>query len=279
MDIPSRSPLACSAGWLPLAWGAAFRRLGSDHFRFRTGLSAVGLGMKISLVCPQCSAENTGVAEFFVETIRDDGLYSGHCPHGHDVLVATQTLRHEMLFEIAMNAIADGYYREAVSSFTSSMERFFEFAVRVMSRCRGAPSEIVEAAWKEVSRKSERQLGAFIFLYIAEFRTVPYLLPKKMGELRNAVTHKGLLPERNDAIEFGASVYEVIQRGVQKLRSTSVDHVNAVLGEHVARVAEKMGARYPRTFQVTPTALNVIEDITSGYRAFDQLLAAKGNHD
>jgi len=52
--------------------------------------------------------------------------------------------------------------------------------------------------------------------------------------------------------------------------------VNAVLKEHVGEIAQKMGTDYPRSFQVTPTALNVIEDISSGYTPFNQLLAKRG---
>ena len=76
-------------------------------------------------------------------------------------------------------------------------------------------------------------------------------------------------------LKFGAAAYEVIQIGVQKLRATCLDDVNAVLGEHVAGIAAKMTS-YPRSFQVTPTALNVINDISAGYTPFEQVLACYG---
>ena len=55
--------------------------------------------MKIRLICVDCYDE-TG-KPWFVVKIREDGLYRGKCPAGHDMLLATQTLHHEMLFEIA----------------------------------------------------------------------------------------------------------------------------------------------------------------------------------
>jgi hypothetical protein len=213
-----------------------------------------------------------GVGTFFVETIRADGLYTGKCPKGHDLLIATQTLRHEMLFDIALNAIADGYYREAVSSFAASIERFFEFAITVLASNRAVAPDIFEAAWKKVSSQSERQLGAYVFLYVVSFGVVPHLLTGKMVELRNDVIHKGVLPEKRDALTFGGAAYEVIQSGMQKLRESCLDDVNKILGQHVAKIAEKMGDQYPRAFQVTPTALNVIQDISAGYKAFDEVL-------
>jgi hypothetical protein len=83
--------------------------------------------MKTLLACPECAQGTHGVVNFFAETIRQDGVYTGKCPNGHDLLIATQTLPHEMLFEIALNAIGDGYYREAVSSFAASVELFMNF--------------------------------------------------------------------------------------------------------------------------------------------------------
>jgi hypothetical protein len=101
--------------------------------------------------CAQCAQAAGGFAVFHVEAIREDGLYTGKCPRGHDLLVATQTLRHEMLFEIALNAIVDGYRREAISSFASSVERFFEFALRVLARNRQVAPEVADRREEELA--------------------------------------------------------------------------------------------------------------------------------
>jgi len=176
-----------------------------------------------------------------------------------------------MLFEIALNAIIDGYPREAISSFAASVERFFEFSLRVLSRNRQVMPQIFDVVWRLVSKQSERQLGAFVFLYAASFGEEPHILSNRMTELRNDVIHRGKLPDEKQVLEFGDAAYKVIQTGVQKLRAACIDDVNAILGEHVAEIAKKMGTTYPRSFQVTPKALNVIEDISSGYKSFDRL--------
>jgi hypothetical protein len=49
-----------------------------------------------------------------------------------------------------------------------------------------------------------------------------------------------------------------------------------VMGEHVTRNAEKMGVSYPRTFPVTSTALNNIDDVSKGYKPFDRILMERG---
>jgi hypothetical protein len=68
----------------------------------------------------------------------------------------------------------------------------------------------------------------------------------------------------------------VIQTEIRKLRAACKDDVNAVLTEHVGKIATKMGSAYPRALQVTPTALNVIEDTSLGYKPFTQVLSALG---
>jgi hypothetical protein len=232
--------------------------------------------MRINISCPQCAQAAGGFAVFHLEEIREDGLYTGKCPQGHDLLVGTQTLRHEMLFEIALNAIVDGYRREAISSFAAAIERFFEFAIRVLARNQGVSAPVFAAAWKAVAAQSERQLGAFTFLYTVSFGEVPQLLTNRMVELRNDVIHRGKLPDQKQVLDFGAAAYDVIQTGVRKLRAACLDDVNAALGEHVGEIAKKMGSVYPRAFQVTPTALNVIQDISQGYPLFKDVLDRYG---
>lgn len=67
-----------------------------------------------------------------------------------------------MLSQIGANAIIDGYYREAVSSFSASLERFYEFSVHVLMRHFGKNSQQFKSAWRPISNQSERQLGAFV---------------------------------------------------------------------------------------------------------------------
>lgn len=232
--------------------------------------------MRTKLICPECSRTTHGISDWFVETIRDDGLYKGKCPSGHKLLIATQTLRYEMLFEIALNAIADGYYREAVSSFAASLERYFEFAIRVICHKENIESSAFDKAWKAISSQSERQLGAYIFLYLNALGVMPETLEPKMVTFRNEVTHKGLLPDREKVLEFGCAVYELVQGGVRQLRDTHLESVNRVLAEHVAKRAEQLGDQYPRTFLVSPTVLNVVSNISSGFEPFENVIKARG---
>jgi hypothetical protein len=203
-------------------------------------------------------------------------VYFGRCPKGHENAVATQTLRHEMLFEIGLNAIKDTYYRESISSFAASVERYYELAIRVICRHNKLADDVLQRSWKSVGSQSERQTGAYIFLYAATFSEVAPILPDKMTKLRNDVIHKGILPDKAQAVDFGEASYHVIQTGIQKLRATCLEDVNAELVATMRRTIEKYGTKFPRSTQVTQTALNIIQDVSIGYWPFRQILTARG---
>ena len=111
--------------------------------------------------------------------LRDDAFYETRCEAGHTTSTVLQEHRFEWLSELAINAIIDGYYREAVASFAASLERFQEYSVRVIASKDGLTVDQFDNSWKYVVRHSERQLGAYIMSYCFEFQRVPPLLPKR----------------------------------------------------------------------------------------------------
>jgi hypothetical protein len=147
--------------------------------------------MKVPMLCLTCAVGGKTEVRPVSIVVRDDGRYETVCDNGHSIVILLQQLKFEILFDIGAYAIADGYYREAVSSFTSSLERFYEFAIRVILHKRGVTAEIIDAVWKQVSNQSERQLGAFIVLYLSEFQSSPPVLKTKDVKFRNEVIHKG----------------------------------------------------------------------------------------
>ncbi|MCK4830988.1 hypothetical protein KA005_85550, partial [bacterium] len=104
---------------------------------------------------------------------RDDGRYEICCSRGHKSVTVLQQQKFEVLFDIGANAIIDGYYREAISSFTSSLERFYEFCIKVFCEKRKISEDVYTNTWKQMSNQSERQLGAFLFLWANEFGETP----------------------------------------------------------------------------------------------------------
>lgn len=195
--------------------------------------------MKIVAPCMPCF-EEMGVPSFefsFLE-FNDKGQYEVVCNKGHRSQVILQQQKFEILFEIGANAILDGYYREAVSSFTSSLERFYEFCLQVFCKKRGVKNEVFDAGWKKVASQSERQLGAFIFMWISEFGEMPKLLPEDDIKFRNHVIHKGKIPTREEVLRYGNKILLLIREKIVELQAKYKDEVNTLIMEYVMTLSK-----------------------------------------
>jgi len=104
------------------------------------------------------------------------------CRNGHKTNIAIQAVKPEILSAIAGYAIIDGYYREAVTSFTAALERLYELYVHVVAKSKDVDQTGFENTWKLMSRQSERQYGAFAMLYLFEEGVAPkHLNTKKIA--------------------------------------------------------------------------------------------------
>jgi len=177
------------------------------------------VGMRIHLHCNKCTQAITpgdsGLVYSSVVSHTDSGVYVVECPAGHVTTTVLHTPKHEVLFLIAANAILDGYLREAVLSFSGALERYFEFALRVIARARHIPADVLVSAWKHLSAQSERQFGAFVAAWMLvapeAFVGVPLDVIQKHAAFRNKVVHKGSIPSMDECILFGKHVASVIQ--------------------------------------------------------------------
>lgn len=196
--------------------------------------------MRLLIPCTDCLREAGqpdmwfGQAEF-----RDDGRYQVHCRRGHHTVLILQQEKYEVLFEIGVNAIIDGYYREAVASFAASLERFYEYAIGVMLDDWRVEREQALSTWKLVSSQSERQLGGFVFLWLSRFKEIPSVLPQGLVKLRNEVVHKGRLPSRDEAISFGDSVLAVTYPKLARMR---VDMAESMRRSMLSTLRERSSA-------------------------------------
>lgn len=163
--------------------------------------------MKLPLACMQCLRENGELSgDFSFVEFRDDGRYELTCKNGHQTTTILQQQKFEILFDIGAYAILDGYYREAVSSFTSSLERFYEFFIKAVLLSKGLDEGILQEAWKQVAKQSERQLGAFIITHVSSYGRPPLLMSNSKIEFRNDVIHRGKIPTRQEAVEYGQAI-------------------------------------------------------------------------
>jgi hypothetical protein len=188
--------------------------------------------MKVLMTCLECAEARTSDAyEIVASEYNDSGLYQLTCDNGHTTRCILQEQRWEVLSNVGVFALQDGYYREAVASYTSCIERFYEFCIRVLLS--DIPAEEFQRSWKEISSQSERQLGAFTFLWLRTFGLTPQLLPSTRIEFRNRVIHKGYIPSRDEAVEYCSEIYRLVRTKIEYLKSEKSPEIQQVVLEHM----------------------------------------------
>lgn len=208
----------------------------------------------------KCQFDPAGSREQLTKVgFRDDGRYELLCDRGHRTVTIIQEAKYEVLFEIGVNAIIDGYYREAVSSFAACLERFYEFASSVLLEEAHIERKDVLASWKLVSPSSERQLGAFAFLWLRHFAEVPVLLSTNNVAFRNDVVHKGVIPTPERAVAFGDAVLDVVLPKLARMRSELQESLHkAVFYTLSERRAPEDGSLQPATMTI-PTIFRLAQ--------------------
>ncbi|WP_080715787.1 hypothetical protein [Xanthomonas arboricola] len=213
--------------------------------------------MHLLIPCMKCLQEfGKPSGEFTRVEFLDDGKYKLTCSNGHDATTILQQQKFEVLFDIAAHAILDGYYRESVSSFAASLERFYEFSIRAFLSKASGSDNLFKSCWKLVSSQSERQLGGFIFLWASTFNASPALLSNKQVNFRNDVVHKGKIPTKEEAIAFGDYVLNVLRQNMLVLREQLPDAVQQVVFYHL-RDAQTTGATFPSATMCASTIVSL----------------------
>jgi hypothetical protein len=168
--------------------------------------------MKIFAQCMECQ-KKLGHPSFepcFVDTY--DGIANIQCAAGHKSLLILQSQKFEILMESGANAMLDGYTLEAATTFASAYERVIEFFINVLCVKQCVDPDKIKNTFKYISKSSERQFGAFLLLYLAEFKeTYPNLARnEKIKQKRNEYIHQGIIPTPIEAKEFCEQIYEEI---------------------------------------------------------------------
>lgn len=179
--------------------------------------------------------------EYYPMTIQDDGVYSFDCSNNHKNTFLTRSPKYEILFLMGENAFLDSYYREAVSNFAASLERFYEFFIRFCAFKNGISEEIFEETWKDIAKQSERQRGAFVYAWLQEKRESPTMLSNSKQNFRNEVIHQGKIPVSEKVIEFGQEVITVIHPAKSYIESLPDNILGKYLSFEASRTTKKVG--------------------------------------
>lgn len=174
--------------------------------------------MRIPVSCSECSLQiasgESGIFYSRMCSVRNDGVYEFECPYGHRTTTVLRTPKHEVLYTIGANAYLDGYLRDAIVSFAAALERYYEFAFRVVARHKKIKKDDLDRTWNVISKQSERQFGAFIAVWLMETHE-PYssfTLDKinKKASFRNDVVHNGRIPTLKECESYGQYVLDVV---------------------------------------------------------------------
>jgi hypothetical protein len=167
------------------------------------------------------------------------------CARGHKSAVLLQSQKFEILLESGANALIEGYTLEAATSFSSAYERFLEFAINVFCKRGKVPKESIDKTFNQVSKYSERQIGAFLFLYLLIFGK-HYTLNTDITTLRNIFIHRGHIPTPNEVIKFAEKIYQEIIKITSLLNAELPSEIQQVVMESVQLRNEKIPKEVPR---------------------------------
>ena len=225
--------------------------------------------MKIPISCLLCDLpdeDGTSDDTLYLKPVQEDGIYTLTCNHGHHTKVVLQDEKCQILFEIALNAIVDGYYREAVASATAALERYYEFFVQTACAYLRVDQAELETAWKAVEKQSERQLGMFMVAHLLLFKKAPEIL-KDRGDVgvnfRNRVVHKGEIPTESQAIAYCDGVLKLIYASLDLLRASAFEAMCAV----ARRNSDKRETRIEGEFRTYMTLRPCIHLVASHQHA------------
>lgn len=190
--------------------------------------------MEIKLECPFCrfsknrkSKEQKKIflgTNYNILANPDDNISIIQCSSMHASVAYFTNKKFDLLFESGLKAIKDYYFRESVASVSASLERFYQYSIEVLLND-NIYEQLFEKAWKTISNQSERQLGAFIFLYLNEFGELPIALSSDLIGFRNKVIHKGYFPTYEETIEFAEKTLEVIESIHSRLKKEKLKSI------------------------------------------------------
>jgi DNA-directed RNA polymerase subunit N (RpoN/RPB10) len=195
--------------------------------------------MKIPMKCYKCEQEVGENFEHIYMEVNDSNYYKVSCSKGHETVVCAQNEKFEILFDMGIMALIDGYTREAVVNFASSLERYFEFYIEVFCNRQRIKKEEFDKTWKMVSNQSERQMGAFLFMYLNNYKKMPKYIPDGKVNFRNRVVHKAYIPKYEEVIEYGECIYNYLNESLIEMREHFSNEIITTTHNHVEIVKEK----------------------------------------
>lgn len=224
--------------------------------------------MKFPAKCYSCALDELP-DEYIELEFHENGVYEFTCRNNHSSTLHLLHPHFEILFELGAMALIDGYPREAVSSFASSVERFYEYCINKYLLPQEIDSTVFNESWKLVSSNSERQLGAYYFLYLFNIGETPEPILRKWVEFRNDVIHKGKIPKYEEVYDYAQYIYSYLKRVHHILRANLKVRSSQ---DGVIKISTEGTVSKLRSFQVYSTVLGITINMNSSDDSFPHAL-------
>ncbi len=190
--------------------------------------------MKINcFVCQLCKEETETTVSFQLSSIElsNDNVYTLICKKGHGTNISLQQHKFQVLLDVGMWALLDGYPDAAVSRFSVALERFYEFCVCAFLYIQGLDFESIKDFLKFIGNSSEKEAGAFLMFYnVEKFKNseINFLKPLSDKEIafRNKVIHKGYIPSISETEGYAELIYNFIMEFLRYLQKKYPEAVN-----------------------------------------------------
>lgn len=228
--------------------------------------------MHATVLCIDCEHDELHGAMSF--ELGEHAIIQGKCPAGHDVRGVVQNPKRELLFELGMRALHDGYYREAVMNMASALEStYLTFARVVVRHLVGCPAPDDEAGLDAARERtaglekwlnrSEPQHGAFILAYTVLTGDPPDWRGKKTEKQvnrRNEVVHAGYIPTQAEARTYAEFAFDLILKLVTLLKTKAREALRQEDASEFGARAAKLGFGPVNTTFAVPTVLSVLDE-------------------
>ncbi|HDU2652511.1 TPA: hypothetical protein U2R98_002975 [Yersinia enterocolitica] len=217
--------------------------------------------MKLSVPCMRCHAESGGpIFEYYPLNYYNNTVINLTCSRGHESVVVLQSQKFEILLESAASALIDGYTLESAATLSSAYERFFEFSINVFVEKNKIDAQELAKTLKQATHQSERQLGAFLYLYLITFKK-HYKINENIAAFRNKIIHKGYIPTDSEVISFGEKIYEEIFKVSKLLQSQYPQEVHQVIVKSMHMSTMDIPPQMHRTTLLTSGIFSLSSDI------------------
>jgi hypothetical protein len=154
-----------------------------------------------------------------------------HCSKGHEFLLHVQDSGYGLLYERALQRLADGRTRDAVLDAYTVFDMFLGSAVLGAAFVKRYPDhttpldgtelETLRADLKDVLKSSERTIGAALALACVTSGQNPPKIPTELNEIRNKAIHVGVYPSDEDAEWACLEVEKLVNTLRQQLEPTT----------------------------------------------------------